>query len=109
MSIESRVKTRIPEILPEMLDEVVLTATDRIKLRVGSPAVFPDELESIAVDVACAIHNRTFYEGIKSENADTFSLSFVDDLLKEYDSDFKRYLESEELTKDENRGKVRFL
>lgn len=108
MAIEARVKIRIPDINVDLLNEFVQTATDRIKLRLGL-AEFPVELESIAVEVVCAMHNRKYHQGIKSENADTFSVSFVDDLLKEYESDFQRYLEIKEKQENVNRGVLRFL
>ena len=108
MAIHTRVMVRIPEIKPELLDEFVQTATDRINLRLGVTE-FPSELESIAVEVVCAMYNRKYHAGIKSENADTFSVSFVDDLLEEYEPDFKRYLEMKEKEENKYRGVVRFL
>lgn len=108
MTIESRVKVRIPDIKEDLLNELVKTATDRINLRLGLTE-FPNELESIAVEVVCAMYNRKHHAGIKSENADTFSISFVDDLLKEYEPDFRRYLEMKEKEKNKYRGVVRFL
>ena len=108
MAINNRVLIRKPDISPDLLEELETTATDRIKLRVGL-AEFPVELESIAVEVICAMHNRSYHEGIKQENVDTFSVSFVDDILKEYESDFSRYLTSKEKADNINRGVLRFL
>ncbi|MED3623258.1 phage head-tail connector protein [Neobacillus thermocopriae] len=108
MAINIRVMVRIPEIKPDLLQELVQTATDRINLRLGV-SEFPNELESIAVEVVCAMYNRKYHAGIKSENADTFSVSFVDDLLKEYEPDFTRYLEMKEKQENANRGVLRFL
>jgi hypothetical protein len=108
MVINKRVKIRIPDINDDLLNEFVQTATDRIKLRLGL-ADFPTELESIAVEVVCAMHNRKYHVGIKSENADTFSVSFVDDILSEYQSDFDRYLAIKEKQENQNRGVLRFL
>lgn len=108
MSIASRVQIRIPEIQTDLLSEFVQTATDRIKLRLGLED-FPIELESIAVEVVCAMYNRKYHQGIKSENADTFSVSFVDDILSEYQSDFDRYLEIKEKQENQNRGVLRLL
>ena len=108
MAIESRVKVRIPNIKEDLLNEFVKTATDRINLRLGINE-FPDELESIAVEVVCAMYNRKYHAGIKNEQADTFSVSFVDDILQEYEPDFQRFLEMKEKEKNKYRGVVRFL
>lgn len=108
MAINERVKVRIPEIDLDLLDELIKTATDRINLRLGL-TILPPELESVAVEVVCAMHNRKYHEGIKSEGADTFSISFVDDILKEYEKDFKLYLELKNKQDNENRGVLRFL
>lgn len=108
MAIKERVLVRIPEIKLELLDELIKTATDRINLRLGL-TILPPELESVAVEVVCAMHNRKYHEGIKSEGADTFSISFVDDILKEYEKDFKLYLELKNKQDDVNRGVFRFL
>jgi len=106
--IATRVLIRKPDIPVELLDELVTTATDRIKLRLGL-SEFPDALNSIAVEVVCAMHNRSYHEGIKSEGVDTFSVSFVDDILSEYDKDFTRYLQGVEKAQNTNKGVVRFL
>lgn len=109
MSISSRVLIRKPEINPALLAELETTATDRINLRLGVTE-FPSELDSIAVDVICAMYNRSYHEGIKSENVDdNFSVSFVDDILKEYEPDLDKYLETKEKQANENRGVLRFL
>ncbi|RDW17044.1 hypothetical protein CWR48_15700 [Oceanobacillus arenosus] len=108
MAIETRVKIRKPEIKQELLTELVKTATDRINLRLGL-TILPPELESVAVEVVCAMFNKSYHEGIKSENVDTFSVSFVDDILKEYEADFTRYLEMKNKQDNANRGVLRFL
>jgi len=108
MDIKERVIVRIPEIKLVLLDELIKTATDRINLRLGL-TIMPPELESVTVEVICAMHNRKYHEGIKSEGADTFSVSFVDDILKEYETDFRLYLELKNKQDNENRGVLRFL
>jgi Phage gp6-like head-tail connector protein len=108
MSIASRVQIRIPEIQTDLLDELVQTAIDRINVRLGLTE-FPTELESVAVEVVCAMYNRKYHQGVKSEDADTFSISFVDDILREYEPEFKKYLEIKEKQKNANRGVLRFL
>ncbi|WP_147536095.1 phage head-tail connector protein [Bacillus marasmi] len=108
MDIASRVLIRKPDITEGLLNELEKTATDRIKLRLGLTA-FPEELDSIAVEVICAMHNRSYHEGIKQENVDTFSVSFVDDILKEYEADFENFLRLKEKAANANRGVLRFL
>lgn len=108
MTIATRVLVRKPDVPAELLAELEKTATDRIKLRLGLTE-FPTELESIAVEVICAMHNRSYHEGIKKENVDTFSVSFVEDILKEYEADFSRYLALKEKIANANRGVLRFL
>jgi len=110
MSITTRVLVRKPGIKPELLDELETTTTDRIKIRLGL-SEFPQELESIAVEVICAMYNKSNmnHEGIKTEGVDTFSISFVDDILKQYESDFDRYLETKQKASNSNRGVLRFL
>lgn len=108
MSIRERVLIRKPDINQALLDELVKTATDRIKIRLGLQS-FPDELESVAVEIVCAMFNRSYHEGIKQENVDTFSVQFVDDILKEYESDFATFLELKEKQENKNRGVLRFL
>lgn len=108
MGVTDRVKVRIPDIKDELLNELAKTAIDRINLRIGV-TILPPELESVAVEVVCAMHNRKYHEGIKSEGADTFSVSFVDDILQEYENDFKLYFEAKEKQDDQFRGVWRFL
>ncbi|MCO7125112.1 phage head-tail connector protein [Sporolactobacillus shoreicorticis] len=108
MAITDRVKIRLPEIKDDLLAELSQTATDRINLRLGLTE-FPMELESVAVEVVCAMYNRSYHEGVKTENVDTFSVSFVDDMLHEYDADFHRYLAMTEKQENVNKGVVRFL
>jgi hypothetical protein len=110
MAIKERVLIRKPEANPALLDELITTALDRINLRLGL-TLLPPELESVAVEVVCAMYNRSqsSNEGIKSENVDTFSVTFVDDILEEYETDFARYLEMKNKQDNGNRGVLRFL
>lgn len=110
MAIKDRVLIRKPEINLALLDELILTATDRINLRLGV-TILPTELESIVVEVVCAMYNKSQAnnEGIKSENVDTFSVTFVDDILAEYETDLNRYLEMKNKQDNVNRGVLRFL
>lgn len=108
MTIQNRVKVRIPEIEDGLLNELYTTATDRIMLRLGI-TLFPVELESIAVEVICAMYNRRYHNGIKQENVDTFSVSFVDNVLAEYEKDLTNYLSMKNKQSNANRGVLRFL
>lgn len=108
MAIDTRVKVRIPEIDILLLDELVTTATDRINLRIGV-TILPPELESVAVEVVCALYNRKYHEGIKTEGVDSFSVSFVDNVLAEYERDFQLYLAMKDKQDNKNRGVLRFL
>lgn len=110
MDIKDRVLVRKPEANSALLDELIVTAQDRINLRLGV-TLLPIELESVAVEVVCAMYNRSqsSNEGIVSENVDTFSVTFVDDVLAEYETDLARYLEMKNKQDNGNRGVVRFL
>jgi hypothetical protein len=110
MAIKERVLIRKPEANDALLDELIKTALDRINLRLGV-TLLPIELESVAVEVVCAMYNKSQAgnEGIASENVDTFSVTFVDDILAEYETDLDRYLEMKNKQDNGNRGLVRFL
>lgn len=107
-----RLKIRIPDIKPNIANELIKTAKDRILLRIGSKqTLFPSELESICVEIVTAMYNKHMMrnEGIDSESVDVFSVKFVNDLLKQYEdelNEYKRMLSDEE---DDSRGKLRFL
>lgn len=107
-----RLKIRIRNIDESIANELIKTAQDRIKLRVGLfDQSFPSQLDSICVEVVAAMYRRQEmkHEGTDSESVDGFSIKFVDDLLKQYDQElieFKRLLKNEE---DSSRSKVRFL
>jgi len=110
MAIKDRVLIRKPEINQLLLEELIQTASDRLNLRLGV-SILPVELESIAVEVVCAMYNKSqaSNEGIKSENIDTFSVTFVDDILAEYETDLNRYLDIKNKQDNVNRGVLRFL
>ena len=112
MNMLTRVQARIPNIDGDLAKELIKTASDRILLKVGTgQTVFPVELESIAVEVVVAMYNRHKMrnEGVQSESADAFSVSFIKELLKEYEEEFANYRKLYERQQDVNRGKVRFL
>lgn len=107
-----RLRVRDPDIDIALAQELLKTASDRILLRVGTgQTLLPAELESIAVEVVVGMYNRHKMknEGVRSESVDAFSISFIDDLLKGYESEFESYRRIYEKQQDVNRGKVRFL
>lgn len=108
MAVKERVQVRIPDIPSDLLEEYTKTATDRINLRVGL-TILPPELESVAVDVVCALYNRKYHEGIKDETVDTFRTSFVENILNEYETDFELYRQMKQTQDNDKRGKLRFL
>lgn len=89
-----RVKMRLSgdEVKPDdgLIQEYIVTACDRICLRLGEKSL-PELMQSIAVDVVIKMFRRQFYEGISSETTE-FSTSFVEDILNEYEVEFKQYL-----------------
>ncbi len=92
-----------------MLNELILTAEDRIMLRAGiavmtdgTRTTLPADLASIAVEVVVKAYRRIEYEGIRSESADTLNTSFVDDILDEYSLEIEAYRKN-------SIEKVRFL
>ena len=92
-----------------LLIELISTATDRINLRVGDIVLNP-LLNSIVVDVVVKMYRRIYYEGISSESADTLNVSFVEDVLKEYDEELSAYKrQKEKADEDLTAGRIRFL
>ncbi len=110
MAIIERVKLRLQDetYSDDQLQEYIKSATDRIMLRIGEADELPKALETIAVDITVKLFRRKYYEGIKSEGADTLRVAFIDDILKEYEDDFKRYRNSKATGNDKPR-KLRFL
>ena len=91
----------------EQLQELCDLASVRICLRVREPTL-SDLLEPIAADAVVKLWRRGEfvggssekwnYEGISSENGDTISTSFVEDVLAEYDDEFAAYAEQQDKT-----------
>lgn len=108
-----RLKIRVPDISDVLANELIRTAQDRIMLRVGLKSVetFPSALESICVEVVTAMYNKSQmqHEGVASESMDAFSMSFINDVLKEYDGELQHYKASLDDDEGVQRGKVRFL
>ena len=55
------------------------------------------------------MYRKMYYEGIKSESADTLTVSFVEDIFAEYEEDFKRWMELDDEAEGKNKLKVRFI
>lgn len=74
-----------------LLQEYLDTVSDRICLRLGLDAL-PCVFETIAVDAAVKMHRRRYFEGVRTEPNDSMvSMSFVEDILSEYEGEFERY------------------
>ena len=110
----NRVLIRKPDIDNDIAEELIRTAKDRIKLRVGYyEDAFPSELESIVVEVVCAMYNRMQLnqEGVDSERVDVFSVKFIANLLDEYKDELEafKYKVHEEELEVSGHAKLRFL
>lgn len=110
VAINKRVIIREPELEKQeaVLSEYTKTAIDRIKLYVGLKE-FPEEFNSIAVEVVLAMYRRKYHEGISTEGVDAFNTTFVNNLLSEYDREFNNYKASLKEEEDEKVGKLVFL
>lgn len=113
MLVAERVKLRYPELKEEeneaLLQELVLTSQDRIKLRVGE-ADFPHELDSIAVEVVSASYNRMRHEGLESEDIDnTFRVRLIEDVLKQYGPELAQYVDRKKKEQYPDIGVLKFL
>ena len=107
--ILDRVLIRKPQADIELLNELIQSTKDRIVLRYGiRDPVFPIELDSVCVEIVTALYNRheVNHEGVKSESVDAFSISFVDDVIAQYDAEILGYLE---IIQPPVKGVVRFL
>ncbi|MGM0239871.1 phage head-tail connector protein [Enterococcus sp. AZ103] len=109
-AIIKRVVIREPELIDqqELASEFIETAIDRIKLYTGVKD-FPSAFNSIAVEVVMAMYRRKYHEGISSENADVFSVSFIDNILSGYDREFSNYFKTQDDDPDNKKGKLVFL
>lgn len=108
MAIIDRVKIRIPEAKDGVLEELIISATDRILLRIGKDEL-PQKLETIAVEIVTKMYRRMLYEGISSESADTLNVTFIDDIFAEYDEEFEKWLKRSDEDEGKNKLKVRFI
>lgn len=108
MAIIDRVKVRIPEAKEAVLGELIVSATDRILLRIDKDEL-PPKLETIAVEIVAKMYRRLMYEGISSESADTLNVSFIEDIFSEYEEEFQRWIKLDDEAEGKNKLKVRFI
>lgn len=108
MAIIDRVKVRIPEAKDAVIGELIVSATDRILLRIDKDEL-PQKLETIAVEIVTKMYRRMMYEGISSESADTLNVSFIEDIFSEYEEEFQRWIKLDDETEGKNKLKVRFI
>lgn len=109
-TVLDRIKIRLGQ---EKVDDCVLveyiqTITDRLQIRLKTDTL-PTSFESIVVDASVKMHRRFYYEGISSENVGGLSTSFVDDILKEYQTEIDNYIDKQNNEIDGKKSVVRFL
>lgn len=108
MAVLERIKVRIPEAKDNVLEELIISATDRILLRIDKDEL-PTKLETIAVEIVTKMYRRMMYEGISSESADTLNVSFIEDIFSEYEEEFQRWIKLDDEAEGKNKLKVRFI
>jgi hypothetical protein len=93
LSDRLRIRLKDEELQPDgdLIEELIQTVSDRICLRLGTVAL-PETMGSIAVDAAVKLLRRQYYEGIVSEGVESTSVSFVDNILSEYELEFEQYI-----------------
>lgn len=97
LRIRNRIKDETATI--ETLSEIAQTVSDRVCLRLGTATV-PDLFNSIVVDASVKLYRRTYYEGVLSEGDDGITTSFVNDILEEYNAEFKQYNQNQSASTD---------
>lgn len=108
MTTLERLKVRLPNAEAAILEELLITATDRIKLKLGVED-FPLLLNSLLVEITVKMFRRIYYEGISSESADTLKVSFFEDIFAEYQDDIAGYKKLIDEREGSNKLKVRFI
>lgn len=113
MAIKDRVLIRKPGADDVLLDELITTTKDRIMLRypLSLDDGWPTQLDSVAVEIVTVLFNQheVNHEGVKAEAVDTFSISFVDDIIGLFDSDIRGHLARLSDPDNSKLGVVRFL
>ena len=72
-----------------VLEELCEMVTSRLCLRLSADTL-PDIFYPIAADAAVKAYRRIYYEGVASESS-VGSVSFIQDILAEYDSEIAAY------------------
>lgn len=109
-SVLERIKLRLDteQVDDDILNEYIQTITDRLTIRLKTDEL-PSVFNSIVVDATVKMHRRMYYEGISSENTGSLSTSFVDDILKEYQTEIENYIDKQNSEIDGSKKVVRFL
>lgn len=96
LSVLERIKVRLTDdtVNDDILNEYIQTIEDRICLRLNEDTV-PKIFYSIIVDASVKMYRRLWFEGESSENDDGVTISFVEDVLSEYNAEFAQYLENQ--------------
>lgn len=91
------------------MDQYSRIACERIAQRVGEPAI-PKRLESVAVEIACAMYNRRYQEGQSSENvSDAISEGFFEDIFKIYSKDIDTFIYENKLKGNNKKMGIKFI
>ena len=110
-SLITRIKIFKPTADEKVLGEIVTIIQDRIKLilSIEDGTELPSSFNSILVEATVQLFNRHTmnHEGVESESVEGFSIKFVDDVLKQYEREFKEYRDTQ--LKKSGRGKVKFI
>lgn len=73
-----------------LIKEYINTVVDRLCIRLNVTEL-PPSFCSVAVDAVIKMHRRSYYEGVQSESDGGASVSFVDDILNEYEAEIAQY------------------
>lgn len=112
ISLMTRIKNRLEGEAYDcaVVEELLAMVTDRLCLRLGV-SVLPSVFGSIAVDATIKAYRRVYYEGITTEAfAINTSVTFVSDILAEYEPEITSYLDSVDEDGNSRSNKtIRFL
>ena len=96
MSIFERVRLRIDESIAS--DDLVIDCIETIEARLClrlNVGELPEIFGAICADAVVKMCRRFYYEGISSENiASANSVSFVEDILSEYETEIENWKNS---------------